>query len=70
MQRDDMHADAALDAGTTRCRMVTPFAGWDKNASGKRSPTLNRPQNRPNCSLISRAWPTPVTAPSHTTISW
>jgi len=24
-----------------------------------RSPTLNQPQNRPNRSLISRAWPTP-----------
>ena len=35
-----------------------------------RSPTLNQPQNRPNRSLISRACPTPVTAPSRTTISW
>ena len=36
----------------------------------KRSPTLNQPQPRPNRSLMSRAWPTPVTAPSRTTISW
>ena len=35
-----------------------------------RSPTLNQPQNRPNRSLMSRACPTPVTAPSLTTISW
>ncbi len=35
-----------------------------------RSPTLNQPQNRPNRSLMSRACPTPVTAPSRTTISW
>ena len=38
--------------------------------SRNRSPTLNQPQNRPNRSLISRACPTPVTAPSRTTISW
>ncbi len=36
----------------------------------KRSPTENAPQNLPNRSMISRAWPTPVTAPSRTTISW
>ena len=36
----------------------------------KRSPTENIPQNLPNRSLISRAWPTPVTAPRRTTISW
>jgi hypothetical protein len=36
----------------------------------KRSPTENAPQNLPNRSLINRAWPTPVTAPSRTTISW
>ena len=35
-----------------------------------KSPTLNQPQNRPNRSLMSRACPTPVTAPSLTTISW
>ena len=35
-----------------------------------RSPTENAPQNLPNRSLISRAWPTPVTAPRRTTISW
>lgn len=35
-----------------------------------RSPTLNIPQNLPNRSKISRAWPTPETAPSRTTISW
>ena len=35
-----------------------------------RSPTENAPQNLPNRSLIKRAWPTPVTAPSRTTISW
>ena len=38
--------------------------------SRNRSPTLNQPQNLPNRSLISRACPTPVTAPSLTTISW
>ena len=37
--------------------------------SRNRSPTENAPQNFPNRSLISRAWPTPVTAPSRTTIS-
>jgi len=41
-----------------------------RKLSRNRSPTLNQPQNRPNRSLISRAWPTPVTAPSRTTISW
>jgi hypothetical protein len=41
-----------------------------RKLSRNRSPTLNQPQNRPNRSLISRAWPTPVTAPSLTTISW
>ncbi len=35
-----------------------------------RSPTENAPQNLPNRSMISRAWPTPVTAPRRTTISW
>ena len=35
-----------------------------------RSMTLNAPQNLPNRSRISRAWPTPVTAPSRSTISW
>ena len=35
-----------------------------------RSPTENAPQNLPNRSLMSRAWPTPVTAPRRTTISW
>ena len=34
-----------------------------------RSPTLKAAQNRPNRSLMSRACPTPVTAPSRTTIS-
>jgi hypothetical protein len=41
-----------------------------RKLSRNRSPTLNQPQNRPNRSLISRACPTPVTAPSRTTISW
>ena len=36
----------------------------------KRSPTEKAPQNLPKRSLMSRAWPTPVTAPSRTTISW
>ena len=35
-----------------------------------RSPTEKAAQNFPKRSLISRAWPTPVTAPSRTTISW
>ena len=35
-----------------------------------RSPTENQPQKRPKRSLISRAWPTPVTAPRRMTISW
>ncbi len=35
-----------------------------------RSPTENAPQNFPKRSLIRRAWPTPVTAPRRTTISW
>jgi len=38
--------------------------------SRNRSPTENQPQKRPKRSLINRAWPTPVTAPSRTTISW
>ena len=33
-------------------------------------PTENHPQKRPNRSMISLACPTPVTAPSRTTISW
>ncbi len=32
--------------------------------------TLNAPQNLPNRSRISRACPTPVTAPRRSTISW
>ena len=36
----------------------------------KRSPTENIPQKLPNRSLMRRAWPTPVTAPRRTTISW
>ena len=36
----------------------------------KRSPTENHPQNFPKRSKMSRPWPTPVTAPSRTTISW
>src|ERR1039458_6367782 len=35
-----------------------------------RSPTENAPQNFPNRSKINLACPTPVTAPSLTTISW
>ncbi len=35
-----------------------------------RSPTENHPQKRPKRSLISRACPTPVTAPRRITISW
>ncbi len=35
-----------------------------------RSPTLKAPQNFPKRSLMRRAWPTPVTAPRRTTISW
>ena len=35
-----------------------------------RSPTEKAPQNLPKRSLMRRAWPTPVTAPSRTTISW
>ena len=41
-----------------------------RKLSTNRSPTLKAPQNLPNRSMISRAWPTPVTAPSLTTISW
>ena len=41
-----------------------------KKFSRKRSPTENQPQPRPKRSLINRACPTPVTAPSRTTISW
>ncbi len=33
-------------------------------------PTLNTPHTRPNRSRISLAYPTPVTAPSRSTISW
>ena len=35
-----------------------------------RSMTLNAPQNLPKRSRISLAYPTPVTAPSLSTISW
>ena len=35
-----------------------------------RSSTESVPQNLPNRSMISRACPTPVTAPSRSTISW
>ncbi len=38
--------------------------------SMNRSMTENAPQNLPNRARISRAWPTPVTAPSRSTISW
>ena len=35
-----------------------------------RSMTENAPQNRPKRSKMSLPWPTPVTAPRRTTISW
>jgi hypothetical protein len=38
--------------------------------SRNKSITLNAPQNLPNRSMISLACPTPVTAPSRSTISW
>ncbi|GAA3077744.1 hypothetical protein GCM10020000_74220 [Streptomyces olivoverticillatus] len=38
--------------------------------SRNRSMTENAPQNFPNRSRISRACPTPVTAPRRSTISW
>ena len=38
--------------------------------SMNRSMTENAPQNLPNRARISRAWPTPVTAPRRSTISW
>ena len=38
--------------------------------SRNRSITLNAPQNLPKRSKIRRAWPTPVTAPRRSTISW
>ena len=41
-----------------------------RKSSTSRSPTENIPQKRPKRSFMSRAWPTPVTAPSRTTISW
>lgn len=45
---------------------VTIVSAFSRN----RSITLNAPQNLPKRSKISRAWPTPVTAPSRSTISW
>ena len=53
-------------ASDTPMNSVTIVRKFSRN----RSPTLNQPQKRPNRSLISRACPTPVTAPSRTTISW
>ena len=41
-----------------------------RKLSRTRSPTEKAAQKRPNRSLMRRAWPTPVTAPSRTTISW
>ena len=38
--------------------------------SMKRSMTLKAPQNLPKRSKMRRAWPTPVTAPRRSTISW
>ena len=35
-----------------------------------RSATMSVAQDRPNRSMISRACPTPVTAPRRSTISW
>ena len=43
--------------------IVSPF-------TSTRSPMEKAAQNRPNRSWMSRACPTPVTAPSLTTISW
>ncbi len=45
---------------------VTRVSAFSRN----RSSTLNAPQNLPKRSRISRAWPTPVTAPRRSTISW
>ena len=41
-----------------------------RKLSRNRSPTEKNPQNLPKRSKMSRACPTPVTAPSRTTISW
>ena len=45
---------------------VTIVSAFNRN----RSMTSNVPQNFPNRDMISRACPTPVTAPRRSTISW
>ncbi len=45
---------------------VTSVSAFTRN----RSITEKLPQNRPKRAKISRAWPTRVTAPSRSTISW
>ena len=45
---------------------VTMVSAFNRN----RSMTLNAPQNLPKRSRISRACPTPVTAPRRSTMSW
>ena len=53
-------------ASVTPMNSVTSVSELRMNKSIK----LNAPQNFPNRSRISRAWPTPVTAPRRSTISW
>lgn len=71
---------AAADTGTTTYFETPMYSAarlmpmnsvtMVKKLSKNRSPTENQPQPRPKRSLISRACPTPVTAPRRTTISW
>ena len=67
---DDAHDLAAgRDSRAPRLmpmNSVTMVSALSRN----RSMTLNAPQNLPKRSRISRAWPTPVTAPRRSTISW
>jgi len=59
-----------LSAGTRASATPMNSMTMVRKLRTNRSPTGNQPQNRPNRSFMSRAWPTPVTAPSRTTISW
>jgi len=70
-ERGDGDRDVGRDAEVGESEAHSDELGDDREEiQDKQVADGEGPQNVPNRSLISRAWPTPVTAPSRTTISW
>ena len=67
-------SSTAISLGTPRypAAMVIPMNSVTRVSALRmiRSATMSVAQDRPNRSMISRACPTPVTAPRRSTISW